>query len=543
VRTIATLVLATLAVLGLAACEASITARTTPATGVTHSAARLNSEGRCTDVRVSGDWWYEYRRVGTVGWTVAGPRRRFACNGPTPYTAAPSEQVTGLVPDAAYEFRIVADADPPGGEKRSVDSVGALNGTSYTRYTTQAPPPVTPKSAFALRDSIGVVTHIVYYDTAYGHWNSIVWRLWELGVGHVRDGVYANPDWRDWNERYYRAVEQAASVGIRFNYGISGDDFGTIDQRLAVIAGRLSGTAASIEGENEYDLFVGGTDWPTRLAYLQAALHATVKWHPSAEIRSLPVIGPSFGTWEGQERFAPYDPSRWMDFGNIHPYAGAHSPNPFDLALNLQRAAAVSGSKPVFATEAGFHTALSMPAGANQPPVSEQVQAVYVLRTLLEHYAMGIRRTFLYELIDEWPDPGNTHAEWHFGLLRNDFSPKPAFVALKNLLAILSKQAPASLQPIRLGIAGPTSDVRQLTLQRTDGTHLVFLWRLASVWDRDQRRPLSVSPVRLTVSVPDASRVTLINPIASTAEWPLAIQDRKVQLDLAGDPVALHVTD
>lgn len=542
-RKIATLVLPVAAVVVLTGCEPTITAKTAPATDVTHGSARLHSEGRCTDVNVSGDWWYEYRQLGATDWTVAGPRRRFECRGPTPPVAAQSEQVTGLVPDTVYEFRVAADADPPGGAKRWVDSAGTVNGTTYTRFATQPPPPVTPKSAFAFRDSIGVVTHIVYYDTAYGDWNRIVWRLAELGIGHVRDGVYANPAWRDWNERYYRSVEQAASLGIKFTYGLSGDDFGSIDQRLAVIAGRLSGTAAAIEGDNEYDLFVGGDGWPARLAFRQAALYGAVKSHPSAEIRRLPVVGPSFGTWNGQDLFAPYNPSGWMDLGNMHPYAGGQSPNPFQVALNLQKAASVSGSKPVLATEAGFHTALAMPAGDNQPPVSEDAQAVYVLRTLLEHYLMGVRRTFIYELIDEFPDPARREAERHFGLLRHDFSPKPAFVALMNLLALLSRQDPGSLRPIRVGVAGPPNDVRQLTLQRLDGTYLAFLWRHASVWDRDARRPLQVEPLRLTVSVPDARRVTLIDPVVSTFEWPLAIQDRKVQLDLGANPVALHVTE
>ena len=540
---IATVVLAAVAAFALTACEATITARTTPATDVTHASARLHSEGRCTDVKVSGEWWYEYRRVGTPTWTVAGPRRRFACAGPTPVAAAASEQVSGLVPDAAYEFRVAADTDPADGGRHWLDGAGRLGGRTYTRFTTDAPPPVTPRSAFALRDSIGVVSHIVYYDTAYGSWDKIVWRLAELGIRHLRDGVYANPGWLDWNERYYRAVEQAASLGIKFDYGVSGDDFGTIDQRLAVIAGRLSGTAASIEGENEHDLLVGGDDWEARLAYRQAALNAAVKSHPSAEIRALPVIGPSFGTGDGQSRFGASNPTGWMDFGNIHPYTGGDTPTPSNVAQNLQKATAVSGSKGVFATEAGFHTALSMPPGANQPPVSEQAQAVYVLRTFLEHFAMGIRRTFLYELIDEAPDLAGRDAELHFGLLRNDYSPKPAFGALKNLLAILSKSEPASLRPIRVGVAGAAGDVRRLTLQRLDGTYLVVLWRTARVWDRDNRRPLPVKPVRLTVSLPDATRATLINPISSTAEWPLAIQDRKVQVALAGDPLVLHVTD
>ena len=46
--------------------------------------------------------------------------------------------------------------------------------------------PVTPKSASAFRDSVGVVTHSVYYDTAYGDWNRVVARLDELGVRHLR---------------------------------------------------------------------------------------------------------------------------------------------------------------------------------------------------------------------------------------------------------------------------------------------------------------------------------------------------------------------
>src|SRR4051812_30146382 len=78
--------------------------------------------------------------------------------------------------------------------------------------------PAAPRSAASFHDSVGVVTHIVYYDTAYGDWPRIVSRLRELGVTHLRDGVFANPSpqWHDWNERYYDAVELAASHGIRF---------------------------------------------------------------------------------------------------------------------------------------------------------------------------------------------------------------------------------------------------------------------------------------------------------------------------------------
>src|SRR3954462_2225113 len=88
---------------------------------------------------------------------------------------------------------------------------------------------ISPKSAPAFRDSVGVVTHIVYFDTPYGDWNRVVARLDELGVRHLREGVYANPapQWRDWNERYYQAVELAAAHGIRFDFGLNPPGRGT----------------------------------------------------------------------------------------------------------------------------------------------------------------------------------------------------------------------------------------------------------------------------------------------------------------------------
>src|SRR5687768_6922101 len=77
-----------------------------------------------------------------------------------------------------------------------------------------------PRDSAAFRDSIGVNTHITYYSTAYGNWPAIVAKLDELGVDHLRDGVFANPTWGPWNERYYRAVELAAAHGKRFTLGM-----------------------------------------------------------------------------------------------------------------------------------------------------------------------------------------------------------------------------------------------------------------------------------------------------------------------------------
>src|SRR5829696_9102109 len=102
---------------------------------------------------------------------------------------------------------------------------------------------VRPRSAAAFADSVGVSTHIVFYSSAYGAWPRVVDRLQELGVRHLRDGVYGNPSaqWRAWNERYYRAVELASTRGMRFLFGMGrpGNQSGTLDELAAVVGGRL----------------------------------------------------------------------------------------------------------------------------------------------------------------------------------------------------------------------------------------------------------------------------------------------------------------
>lgn len=399
---------------------------------------------------------------------------------------------------------------------------------------------VAPKSAPAFRDSVGVVTHIVYYDTAYADWSRAVARLDELGVRHLREGVYGNPapQWRDWNERYYRAVELAADHGIRFTFGMGrpGDGGGTIDDRIRVLSGRLRHAAEALEAPNEFDKYVGGPKWPSVLSAYGRELYRKVKANP--KLRSLPVLGPSFATSDGPARVG--DQRAWMDVGNIHPYTGGQSPDPAHIRTELARASVTAGHrKPVWATEAGFHNAVRSTLG--QPPVSERAGAVYLLRTFLEHFRSGIRRTYAYELIDEKPDPRLRDAEQHFGLLRHDFSRKPAFKALKNLLTLVGRgNERPQLRRLRMQVSG--APVRRVVLQKADGTYLVALWRDDSVWDAVRRRTLRVPPRTVVLRLPTAGRVTRSNPLVSARTRRLPLHGRRVRVAVAGEPIVLHVT-
>jgi hypothetical protein len=400
---------------------------------------------------------------------------------------------------------------------------------------------VMPRSAASFRDSVGVVTHAGFGDTAYGDWPRVVEKLDELGVRHLRDGVYANPvdHRREWNEHYYRAMEMAASRGMRFTFGFAGPayDAGTMDELLGVVAGRLHHAAEAIEAPNEYDRFMGGPRWPSVLASYGRLLYRRVNADPS--LRSLPVLGPSLATAGAEARLG--DQSAFLDRGNIHPYAGGQSPNPAHLKAEFADAALVAANKPVWATEAGYHNALRTSSG--HPGVSEPVAAVYITRTFLEHFASGVNRTFVYELVDEKPEPRLQDLEQHFGLLRHDFSPKPAFTALKHLLAAVGTSGPRGrLRPLRLSVSGAGAGIRRLVLQKGDGSYLIALWRLDSIWDPERRRTLHVRPDALRLRLPHAARVSVTDPVLSGRARPLRLRRGAVGVELAGRPLLLSVT-
>jgi hypothetical protein len=183
------------------------------------------------------------------------------------------------------------------------------------------------------------------------------------------------------------------------------------------------------------------------------------------------------------------------DYENIHPYPGGGPPVPPDRGAG--------GDRPVMATETGYHNAMRAEEG--QPPVPEGVAAAYVPRLYAENFASGVTRSFLYELIDEKPDSALGDAEQHFGLLRNDLTPKPAFEALKNLLATVSA-SPGEGSSREVGTPGAEAGLGRLLLERADGSRVLLLWRRLALWDPERRRPIAQDAQRVTVDFADRAR-------------------------------------
>ena len=385
------------------------------------------------------------------------------------------------------------------------------------------PPQTTDEvlSAEGLVNSIGVNVHLGYADTAYADHPTIFGRLRELGAGHIRDATaHANP-------LLTAGLRAAARVGLR---GTLITDPAT-DARVQLDASlQAMGTGVeAFEGPNELD---DGTTlgWAGTLSQFMPRLAAEV----SRVAPGTSLIGPSFIDSSSRTEIQDDLPGLF----NGHPYAGGDPPEPALGRAMGDWVGADTSRGPVF-TETGYHNALAAPS--YHTPVSEEAAAIYIPRTLVTAFGAGSQRTFLYELADSKPDPSLTDPQQHFGLLRNDLTPKPAFTAVQTLIRALRRSPGAPKSPVPLpeiGIPGD-EDVRKLRLMRSDGSPVVALWRPVSVWDDSTRRPADpgVVTVDLSFSGREAHDVEVWRPSVSG----LPVEQRpaadSISLGLAGDLV------
>jgi hypothetical protein len=226
-----------------------------------------------------------------------------------------------------------------------------------------------------------------------------------------------------------------------------------------------------------------------------------------------------------------------MTHGNLHSYSGGEPP-----ARNLDDeralAANVSGGKPVMATETGYHNALATSSGHR--PVDEATAGSYIPNLYLEYFRRGIARTFAYELVDERPETALSNIEQHFGLLRDDFSRKPAYTALKRLIAAVGDGAPAGNPALRYEVAGADPSLRQLLLARRGGGFSLVLWRDERIWDPVARTRLAVAPMHVTVRLGEAvggADVLSEDATVSSLDQPL-----EIPLDVGVAPVVVRFT-
>jgi hypothetical protein len=393
----------------------------------------------------------------------------------------------------------------------------------------------TARSSDAFVNSIGVNTHVIYDDTAYGNFPLVRDRLKELGVRNVRDGLCGSCAWQ------HDRLNALAAAGIKADL-IVGDPrsrTGTLSENLAAVKAKLMSSVSALEAPNEWDLFSGwSSTWTGDLRTYQQSLYAAVSADPA--LRNVPVVGPSLVGSASRDQLGSL--ATHLDRGNMHSYAGGRPPES-NVPSELSLAAKVSGEKAVMATEAGYHNATGQ-ANNDHPGVDEATAARYLPRMFLEYFRSGISRTYAYELLDERPGKASYDMEQSFGLLRSDFSRKPSFNAIRNLIAVLADPGPAvPSAEVPVTVTQGPSDLRRLVLRKRDGRVYVALWRAVSRWNQTARTTTSVSAAPATVKFGMAVKsVGAISPVDSTAATALPVSGGAVTVSLVSAPIILQVT-
>lgn len=406
---------------------------------------------------------------------------------------------------AALLYTALGD-DIPGGASAGRDCSNTAR-PCPTAHTGGRTAPSVPVDARAFVETIGVNTHLWYGDTPYGDYAMVKRRLLELGVRHIRDGLAPAG-----TQTFFDRVNDLGAAGIKSTLIACRVEPPGVPWTTYVREAKtkVRSSLAALEGVNEPDLVAAGqADWPRRARNCQRDIYRQARGRAIGRPLRVPVLGPSFQGGNTQIG----DISDRADGAAIHPYPGSSPPSgpahrPLRSHMAEVRRHQFGGTRvPVSATETGYHDALNTTSA--HAAVSQRAAAIYIPRLFLEYRRAGVWRTFVYELVDERPDPALGDVEANFGLFESDWSFKPSAIALKNTIALLDSPRKGPRTPLRYTLAnaadpdgaGPRGAISDLLLQKADGSYWLALWQDSKVWDENARTDIHnpATEVRVTL--------------------------------------------
>jgi hypothetical protein len=405
---------------------------------------------------------------------------------------------------------------------RATDNAGNTSSTVSNSFTVTLSG---AKMADEFVHSIGIVTHLRFFDTPYGNYPAVKAAMSELGIKHARDAVPALSD----DTVFSRYRDLHASVGVKFmlNTGAGEGSLPPIDVEKVNQINEMTGPALeTLEGANEWN----GTnrngsnpDWGAELAAHQADLFDAVN---ASQNPDMPVTCPSI--WNN-----PYPPmdeipilSDYCDWANMHSPSYGNPPmmanvgdppgSSFVLDQHIPVARHMGGTgKPLVASETSYHTATSGNG------ITEAVHAKYAPRLSFEYFNAGITRGYHYQLLDD-RYKGDDDRGSHRGFLDMDFRRKPVFRAMENTIDILEDPGPRfATSSLAYTLTNTTPDIHQTLLQKRNGTFYLALWQEVRSYDLRNDQPITVTPQQVTVRFSGTMKtVRVFNPTSIASSGP-----------------------
>jgi hypothetical protein len=250
-----------------------------------------------------------------------------------------------------------------------------------------------------------------------------------------------------------------------------------------------------VEASNEPNMFA---NWGPNVAAYQQVLYNAVKNSNLLQDHGVEVAGPGL-TGTGVGTHACGDLSAYVDVGNWHPYNNGLIPEHPVMDQYITDARAVFGQKPLIATEFGLTNSLGQTRiGA----ISDDAAVCYMPRQFLTNYAKGFIRNYWHQAVQDHT-PNNTDPQAGYGLINIDGSLTPKWNMLKTLVAKFSDIGPAyTPTDVDVSISGGDADLKSMLFQKRNGTNQLCLWLAKSIWDTATYKPLTVTPLPVTLTVP-----------------------------------------
>lgn len=426
-------------------------------------------------------------------------------------------------------------------------------------------------------DSMGVNVHMEQNKTLpYKKYNVVNDALRDLGMGHIRDEInHADPFEPFYDKRFVEEMNRIGGLGYRLCGLIEGGgDYPPGGHRLE--AGHVGPMIAqlplidAIEGPNEPDgggFVYDGVGYPRGAINESRDLWNIVKTNP--DTRQLPVLVMSEASAPDYKRLARVTPPPidYANLGNMHAYQGGQvGDGTGESSLRhwyIRFSRDLTDKKPLWTTEMGYHNDTNYLSDGEQQGVSQRASAIYLPIAFLSGFNNNVVRTFSYELVDEAASPPLTtcsatnqlrcSGNGYYGLLNYDFSPKPAYAALQNLIRLL-RDSDADFDPgsLEITFSGIPGTMRYTLLEKSNGDYYLALWNDVSVYRiaeciasknnacTDVRQGKDVYPenVPITVTLREARSFTVYAPnddsgVSPTRAYTIESSDRAIKLELA----------
>ena len=274
--------------------------------------------------------------------------------------------------------------------------------------------PTAAVSAASFVSSIGVNIHMWETTSGYGNISLVENSLAYLGVANVRDNFLTSS---------VPAFNALASSGYKLDLAIPPASINIPNFVTQVDAFNAAhpGSIKAIEGPNEVNIWTvnynGGSSL-ANAAQFQQAFYSAVRADHSLD--KVPVYNLSLAFLDTTQYAQVGDLSASANYANSHAYLNDKYAPQWSMNIILPLAKLDATSLPTVITETGYNTDPNGWTTTN----GVDLNGARNTRSTIDTYKDGVSSTYLYELLDDFPDPANTNAQDHFGLFNSDGSRK-----------------------------------------------------------------------------------------------------------------------